>query len=295
LIVGFLSFFRRGVVKENPNRLLTFERLVFQAVLSKSYRNIVFRSVCLQLASWLKVGSVGAGYGLPHWFRRRSERNEIAVRVGRVVGSDATLARPVEEPLSFNMAVDGASGSSLALHMGTAIVGFTCQGPPFTDHSYPEATRVELGDPALADDLPYWTERVAGFAELAPLIDALDEMLSTPTNVVPQNVVLPASLQDPIKQIEGQTLDGAFARLLEFSDGIRVNSVRVWGSHTKKRVFEHEGKRYIRIGQLDTGARLHQQIVEGRLEDTVYRETRPAGKLRRCSPDIITVLLSALK
>lgn len=274
-----MAFFTKGPKGLDPNALAPFEVSIFTAIVGAYVPNVVFLSLRLQLLEWLAVGSVKRISGLPDWWKRYSAGDQFVLSQQRLVGGIYSVPKelgPVELELGLLLEGHGRIPVTFVLDESVRTVAFRLPDPK--SRHYPSGN-VQLVKSQINDDRAYWQSRGDDHPEFQDLSKALLGFLSEEKPSRTTAVILPAPGLDEIGGIDGVSIAGStYGRLLRLANGIRVNSLLIWGSYTiGTRKFRVRDKDFLYIGD-DGESLLALQVLDGAVGEEVHKVTPQSAR-----------------
>jgi hypothetical protein len=277
--------------------LTPFEEAAFSGIAEQHVPNVAFLSLRLQLHEWLRVRSVKKIPGAPSWWQRSFSGPEVTLAQQRIVGGLYTLPKeacPVEFVFQLTAPTVGSIDSTIIVNESVRSVCLLF--PNDLGREYPDVDQVQPDPLQLDDDRVYWGSVQTTNPVLKSLLEGvltfIDQILipDRPT------VVLPVRTMQECRSIAGIATSGSYGRLLEISNGIRVNHTVVWGnSGGRERLRVVEGQQYLLIGD-DGSSLLALKVNQGAVGDDVWAFSSLAnGRPRRLGGDVLALCKDALQ
>lgn len=240
-----LDFFRRIFDPEDNNSLTKIEKSILENVYREHFPNIKIVSLRLQLMDWLSVKKLASPPGVPDWLQRKRSQGVSVLCPKRFIGGVFSLPKEI-----------GKFSAAFSV-VGQEVVEITVD-QVVTRVVYPETLRSQdleeilparfLGE--LSDERVLWRRRAEEFEDYEALARRAETLIAEAIPRPEHGVVLPNPVGNELPSgIAGVKIVGEYARLLRFSDGIRINELLIWGSESSgQRGLKLSGRDWLIIG-----------------------------------------------
>lgn len=287
--------FADDVGRLDGNRLTDFETCAYEQVSVQSHPSVAFVSLRFQLLEWLRVRMVGRVGGMPDWWTRTTTVDGMHMTQSRIVGGDYSLPKacgPVE--IGFNATVDGDS-ARLVFTIDEAVQSVTLALPKRSSKGFPDPESLHVAPAMLEDERPYWRDRAHRFEDLRRVSEVVLEQLDPGPSALPRRFALPASHGVEHGRIEGVSVRDAYARLLEYANGMRIDRLSIWGCDGGwNRLFEHAEQSWLYVGQIRDDL-LALRVADGETTDELVKVLAGSGRLVRQRRNVIELCIEAIQ